>query len=220
MSISNARKPPSETSTRADSQPGIPSSDDFMKLQKAINSFKQRQVGDQVHSFLQSDLGVHLPLHISLSAPLVLQTSGKDKFSADLKEAVLASGARAFTVRTTDLAWVPNSDRSRYFMVLKLEKPANDDLNKLLRACNTCANDWHLPLLYDQAGKDESSSVQAFDRSSAFHISVAWTLYNPNIDEDDTNSRKVSDDAAGIPINFDAVLMKIGNSVTQIRLSR
>jgi U6 snRNA phosphodiesterase len=189
-----------------------------MKLQKAINSFKQRQVGHQVHSFLQSDLGVHLPLHISLSAPLVLQTSDKDKFSADLKEAVLASGARAFTVRTTDLAWVPNSDRSRYFMVLKLEKPANDDLNKLLRACNTCAKDWHLPLLYDQAGKDESSSVQAFDRSSAFHISIAWTLHDPVTDQKDQKSSKPLEPVTGIFIDLASVLMKVGNSVTEIPL--
>jgi U6 snRNA phosphodiesterase len=189
-----------------------------VRLEKAINSFKQWQVGDQVHSFLQTDLGVHLPLHISLSAPLVLQTPDKDSFSNDLKKAVDASEARAFTVRTTDLAWVPNSDRSRYFLVLKLEKPANDDLNKLLRGCNECADKWHLPLLYDQAG-NEYSSGQMFDRSSAFHISIAWTLYSSNIDEEDTSSRKVSDNVAGIPIKFDAVFMKIGKSVTQIRLS-
>lgn len=157
-----------------------------------------------------------MPLHVSLSAPLVLKTHDKDDFCVDLTHAIAASGARAFTLETTGLAWVANFEKNRYFLVLKLTKPANNDLNKLLLACNTCAKKRKLALLYDQGGQDENSISQPFDRSSAFHISIAWTLQKPTIEDQKMDIEKASEQLTGISINFNSALLKIGNSVTEI----
>jgi hypothetical protein len=48
----------------------------------------------QGHSLLQSDLGVQLPLHISLSRPVVLVTEQKQAFSERFEHAIQESEIR------------------------------------------------------------------------------------------------------------------------------
>lgn len=53
-----------------------------------------------------------------------------------------------FTIQFDKLKWVPNFDRSRWFLVLGIKKPENDELNRLLTACNAAAQDCGHPGLY------------------------------------------------------------------------
>ena len=116
----------------------------------------------------------------------MVRSEQKDAIQDALVHAIEASDARAFRVAPTTLAWVPNLEGSRYFLVLKLTRPRDDDLNKLLAACNACARAWSMDLLYAVATSDEGVNAASQtqdcdqDRSSAFHISVAWTLEKPS----------------------------------------
>ena len=49
-----------------------------------------------IHSFLSSDLGAPLPLHISLSRPVTFPTQDKDKFVELLEQLVHTSGIRPY----------------------------------------------------------------------------------------------------------------------------
>lgn len=76
-----------------------------------------------IHSLLETPLGVPLPLHVSLSAPLVLRTENKQSFLNALVEAItpiaktLKSG---LIVSPDDLYWHPNEDGSRSFLVFRV----------------------------------------------------------------------------------------------------
>lgn len=102
---------------------------------------------------------------------------------------------------------MPNFDCSRWFLVLGVRRPANDDLNRLLLAANQAAKKFGYPELYsgsknrDQQGegvdmtgdwayasvkarKKEEASTKGLvsgidDRSNAFHVSLAWSLEPP-----------------------------------------
>ncbi|RMZ85130.1 hypothetical protein DV738_g12, partial [Chaetothyriales sp. CBS 135597] len=100
-------------------------------------------------SLLRSDLNVPLPLHISLSAPLTLRTEQKDAVAAAVEASVTRSGARPFVVSPTRLCWVSNSEGSRSFLVLKLSRPENEDLNRLLSACNASVARFGLRIRFD-----------------------------------------------------------------------
>ncbi|RMD39428.1 hypothetical protein DV735_g5706, partial [Chaetothyriales sp. CBS 134920] len=170
-----------------------------------------------VHSLLRSDLNVPLPLHISLSAPLTLKTEQKDAVAAAVEASVTRSGAGPFVVKPTRLCWVSNSEGSRSFLVLQLSRPENDDLNRLLSACNASVTHFGLkPLYCTYSSSFPSSSLSTSapypgavsgDRSDAFHVSIAWTL-------GDLNNMWSS---AGLG-HFDTVKLKIGNVVRDMRL--
>ncbi|RDW81693.1 HVSL domain-containing protein [Aspergillus mulundensis] len=71
---------------------GYPSKDELEVLGNVIIEAKHVLQGEQakLHSFLHSDLGARLPLHISLSRPVVLRTDERqlfmDTFEAALKD--------------------------------------------------------------------------------------------------------------------------------------
>jgi hypothetical protein len=48
----------------------------------------------KIHSFLTSDLGAPLPLHISLSRPIGFATQQKEDFVTSLDRAIKTSGIR------------------------------------------------------------------------------------------------------------------------------
>jgi U6 snRNA phosphodiesterase len=186
----------------------------------------QKDAGDPctVHSFLQSDLNVQQPLHISLSAPLVLTTDEKDAFRDAMIRAIEASSAYVFDVTPTGLSWVSNFDESRHFLVLKLAKPANDELNKLLRACNACASSWGMDRLYASSTERKRAqdvvlpSASSEDRSSAFHISIAWTLQTPTVRALGSVATQVNGSLRDTVITFSSVKIKIGNVVSNVPL--
>lgn len=118
------------------------------------------------------------------------------------------------------MAWVSNWEATRWFLVLKLDKPEGDVLNRLLIATNNVAARFGLPKLYDdripKTKKGASDIDGPSDFSSSFHISIAWSISAPEatgrIDLDDVPLDRLS-------INFDSVKTKIGNSVLNIPLT-
>lgn len=73
---------------------GIPNRSELKVLEGILSKCNSR-LGDEklrMHSLLYSDLGVQLPLHISLSRPVVLRTEQKDSFLELLRHRVTHSG--------------------------------------------------------------------------------------------------------------------------------
>lgn len=178
-----------------------------------------------VHSLLHNDLGVSLPLHISLSRPLVLKTEQKDGFVPRIKQAITSSGARAFDVSPADLKWHPNEDRTRWFLVVRVNDTGGE-LLKLLQACNNVATVHDQPKLYedDRAGVT-TKGPEADQRASStvaekFHISIAWSLRPPapisNIDSNPSTSLPRLAQELRIP--FEDVKVRIGQDVTSLPL--
>lgn len=153
---------------------------------------------NQIKSLLQDDLGVSLPLHISLSRPLVLTTDQKDTFLTRLKRQIAGnSDYRAFHVSPIGLAWHPNEARDRWFLVLKLGSTTSSErsdagmqvLRRLLVKCNDVAGEFKLPVLY----ADDESSPTARPRTDGqgrFHISIAWSLRPPKSTADETEEEE------------------------------
>lgn len=82
----------------------------------------------EIHSLLETSLGVSLPLHISLSAPLVLRTENKDEYLEALLSALkpLAKSYKSgITVLPDHLSWHLNEDGSRGFLVLRVLEDAD-----------------------------------------------------------------------------------------------
>lgn len=53
-----------------------------------------------------------------------------------------------FNVRLSELSWVSNNERTRWFLVVRCEQPDRDELNELLRYCNHVCKDFGLSQLY------------------------------------------------------------------------
>lgn len=170
----------------------------------------------ETHSFLRSDLDVQLPLHISLSAPLVLETDHRDEFLQAVKTAISDVGACSFSVTLRAVDWVPNFDKTRFFLVLKLTRPPNDDLNKLLSACNKCARKSKLPELYHEpTGEPHAKSN---DKDDFFHMSTAWTLQEPSTQAIEAVQQAMSARLKQTTVSFSTVKLKVGNAVHDVAL--
>jgi U6 snRNA phosphodiesterase len=198
----------------------LPSKSEVEVLEDVIEScsaIKGRNKG-HVHSLLRSDLNVQLPLHISLSAPLTLKTDTKDDFATAITDEVGKCDASKFTVSPSSLAWVSNYENTRSFLVLKLNRPGNDELNKILAACNKCAGRYGQHLLY---AKKQRSKVadELEDLSAAFHISIAWSLgAAEDVGEQVLVPAELLDKVRGLDICFEMVKLKMGNTITDIKL--
>ena len=137
------------------------------------------------------------------------------------------------------LEWVANYENTRWFLVLKLEKPFQDDLNKLLQISNQAVTGFGQPSLYTdslqsfpdsqprkrQAGnrgrsKEITGAAASYtDMSSSFHISIGWTLDASSQDlRERLNNTAI--DFQGITIDINTVKVKIGNGITALSLAR
>jgi hypothetical protein len=132
-----------------------------------------------------------------------LRAEQRSVFLEKLGDAVIGSGVRPFHVTVTGLAWVPNSQRTRWFLVLGLKRPGNDGLNHLLALTNCIARDLRLEMLYaDEEAKGDVSSEggphdgevpiggkelksrkhgrsaakSPVDCTSKFHLNIAWQV--------------------------------------------
>jgi U6 snRNA phosphodiesterase len=157
---------------------------------------------------------VRLPLHISLSAPLVLETEQKDSFLNAVKNSITNSEVRCFSVRPSAVSWVPNFDKTRYFLVLKLTRPQHDELNKLLRACNDCAGRINLAELYHSA----TDLAKSEPKDDCFHISIAWTVQKPSENAQLSVDGLLPDSLQDTEVSFSMVKLKIGNMVHDLSL--
>lgn len=160
-----------------------------------------------------------------------------DRLTASLKS---MRGLRQFEVKLTDLLWAPNYDRTRWFLVVGIERPAQDELNLLLKCCNHVCKQSGLPTLYmasserDRSGREgaaatpmrqrkiDSPGLSPDDYSDMFHFSLGWSLEKPSKEMIDFGGveEKVSEDLRDIRAQFDSVKVKIGNTITSVPLGR
>lgn len=184
----------------------------------------------EIRSLLKNELEVQLPLHISLSRPLVLKSVDRDGFLAAIRAAIASSGARKCVLRPSALRWHPNETRTRWFLVLQLEDSLTDDLGELLRLCNEVARMSGQSELYADTQPSTRNPVREGNRSGAqisrsrFHISLAWSLTDP---EAIPNSRRpgVQDEVplpnriSGLRIPIGSVKVRLGQHVTTVTLA-
>ncbi|CAK7237975.1 poly(U)-specific 3'-to-5' RNA exonuclease [Sporothrix eucalyptigena] len=175
------------------------------------------------HSFLTSDLGAPLPLHISLSRPFVLTTAKKTGFLADLTNSITTSGVSSFDVKLAGLDWFRSPDSARAFLVLRAvvnNDGQNGPLVTLLNRCNEQVTEVGQPALYaKKSGGDDNAA-------SAFHVSVAWTLA-ADTESWAADTQQVykewlqgAEDKEPLTIPVDSIKVKIGNVVTDLPLRK
>ncbi|KAL2063506.1 hypothetical protein VTL71DRAFT_5311 [Oculimacula yallundae] len=224
-----------------------PSSTEDASLSNLIAALQKEGPLDErskVHSSVTSDVGVPLPLHISLSRSLGFSTARKDDFVESLSRVLKASGIRPFAITFTSLKWVPNFEKTRWFLVLSITKPESDGLNKILHVCNSVVKSYGQPPLYPkpptgsaiQASKKQENRKSLFssnkgtastdwtelqDATDAFHISLAWTLQDPSkelLELTETVAKEHFDKLREIRVKVENVKCKVGNVVTSIPL--
>lgn len=112
--------------------------------------------------------------------------------------------------------------------MLQLEKPAGNELNKLLHASNIALANFDQPPLYSTQSftspsrvsrqKQSRQSIAIEDLSSFFHISIAWRLTAPTAtDQNSVRAFKLAS-LASKTIAFSTVKIKIGNAIENIEL--
>lgn len=216
--------------------PGHPTSDQHDRLARLLSSVEDQLPSEfQLHSLLTSDLGVPLPLHISLSRPLSLPTADKDAFLDRLTAAVRSSGVGPFDVAPGGLGWFRSPDSERSFLILRVAIPGaavgaadvdagapcaasalNPQLLQLLSRCNGVAAAFGQPPLYQET---PTAPV-----GSAFHISLGWSFGLPD-EGSSVRSLKVLRepgfaDVRAWKIPVPGVKVKIGNVIHHVSLSR
>ena len=142
------------------------------------------------------------------------------------------------------LDWVPNYEGNRWFLVLRVNRPECNTLNKLLQVSNAAAAAFQQQLLYANAqnmgseiheqerSRKLSDSRRATkgtavglhsntgdDLSSCFHISIAWTLDEPSASMQQSLEDLVGDEHFHLKLDVDAIKTKIGNAVTNTQLA-
>lgn len=207
---------------------------DALQKQNQIRT-KKLPIPDIIPS-LQSELGAPLPLHVSLSRTLPIQTQDREPFLKTLKSSLQRAAVCAFNFNFQSLKWVPNYDRNRWFLVLGIVQPPQDELNRLLNACNEATVSCGHPGLYtgghgdgpmeknaanssSKRRKSEQTENILIDRSEYFHISIAWNLEEPDADwislvRDIDVKKYVQQPQAA----FSAVKARIGNVVHNLDL--
>jgi hypothetical protein len=177
---------------------------------------------------LQSELGAPLPLHVSLSRTLQIKTDHREKFLETLDSSLRRAAVHAFDFEFRNLKWVSNFERNRWFLVLGIEKPAQNELNRILIACNKAAKTSGYPALYsggqgdgpmesntptDRLKKSQDAQDE-IDCTDYFHISLAWNLTEPDpewvslVQNIDVRKHIQSPEAS-----FDVVKARVGNVV-------
>jgi hypothetical protein len=116
---------------------------------------------------------------------------------------------------------------TRWFLVLRVTKPAKDNLNRLLGLSNRSLAHFGQPPLYagrpgvHRHGRHESvkPDAQPEDLSHCFHVSLAWTLTEPTPEQKKKIEAIDLRRLQSLSIHFDCVKVKIGNNISSIPLS-
>ncbi|KAF3919810.1 hypothetical protein ABW20_dc0109511 [Dactylellina cionopaga] len=188
----------------------------------AIVKYEQFHRDEQftLESFLYSDLGTQLPLHISMSRPIVLRTEERDGFIKSLEKELDKTVVEPFEARFTTLEWVANQDRTRWFWVMRASSPVpikqrQQLLSSILSTCNQVVRAHKQPALYltDQKGNSRDG----------FHISIGWSLQEPTKELRDEISAGLASNKAELSdmtMRCDTLKTKIGNIVHAVELKR
>lgn len=113
--------------------------------------------------------------------------------------------------------------------MIRLEKPKDDNLNRLLRISNRILDSYGQPPLYAteigatnrllKHDKTKPPVAEVDDYTNCFHISLAWSLTEPSLEEQQRVSSIALDEMASLEINFSSVKAKIGNVVHSLNLA-
>lgn len=193
--------------------------------------------------FLSSDVGVPLPLHVSLSRPFVLGTEERDDFLPDVRDKIERSRIGEFGLGVAGVEWHRTEESGRSFLVLRVRSCGggarteaggrteageedegededgstnlNPELTVFLTRCNTVVEKFGQPKLYEWA---DGSRV-----GDAFHISIAWSFAEPDEELRGKTAEVFADPEfaeamKGIEIRVDGIKAKIGNVVNHIPL--
>ncbi|KAI1089910.1 U6 snRNA phosphodiesterase Usb1 [Rostrohypoxylon terebratum] len=199
-------------------------------------------------SFLTSDLGVPLPLHISLSRPIVLSTGQKYQFLADLVARVKASGIAPFDLAPVGLEWHCTPESARSFLVLRvasadtashlnistLGAPKEGDTYPILHAEEKTQPKQqqnpqltsilqHCNALVQEYSQPPLYAYKEDNGDTAFHISIAWSFAPPTPEvrrrtEEIFSRHATRDEIRGLRVCVDGIKAKIGNVVTHVPL--
>lgn len=149
----------------------------------------------------------------------------------------------------TGFDWTANYEKTRWFLVMRLDRAPHDGLNKLLRMSNTVVQRFGQPMLYTDSQssrathpkypqvhknprKDSTKSGSASSKDSMFYTELAnyvdaSTSFHVSIGwtltrPSNSSSKKLkyaSHDFQAMKISVDSVKVKIGNSITSIPLA-
>ena len=174
--------------------------------------------------------------------PLVLRTEQRASFLEKLENAVGSSDVTPFQLHIAGLDWVPNSEKTRWFLVLKLKRPENDGLNLLLAVTNRVVRHSGLEMLYTDQDAEEDGVLEKegvdrlpvgkrglkgrkhrrqdatvpADCTRKFHFSLAWQLEEPS--KASIESTNALESVKRLSISCDLVKIKIGNTIHDIPL--
>jgi U6 snRNA phosphodiesterase len=143
------------------------------------------------------------------------------------------------------LDWVANAERTRWFLVLRARSLEHDGLYGLLRISNQLLGAFGQPPLYQvaeesllakkmgvkakgsttgprrQRGGGRSSHIpntSPVDYSACFHVSIAWALAEPSLEQKHRLATIDLHQLASIKVQFNSVKAKIGNQVLNLVL--
>ena len=117
--------------------------------------------------------------------------------------------------------------------MLAVARPAGNELNRLLNACNRTCENFNQPTLYATNGDSPpakrqrrssgTSSNDLPDRSDAFHFSLAWNLDGSTIDFKKRKrfadvSKVMETSIAPLRVRILDVKLKVGNAIASIAL--
>ncbi|KAL5336720.1 U6 snRNA phosphodiesterase Usb1 [Aspergillus crustosus] len=202
-----------------------------LEILGSIVTHAQRTHGAEqakVHSFLHSELGAQLPLHISLSRPVVLRTEERQQFLDTFQINLSDSDIPPFDVEVESLDWVSNFEKTRWFYVLRAKRPAKNCLNRLLNMSNRSLGLFNQSPLYERSDKSKTAESQQLnqgskptalgDYSECFHVSIAWSLAEPSAADKERMRSLDPQKLDALSIRFDCVKVKIGNNVSSLPL--
>ncbi|EDN06193.1 conserved hypothetical protein [Histoplasma mississippiense (nom. inval.)] len=199
-----------------------------------LESRCDQKLQSTIHGLLHTDLGAQVQLHISLSRPVMLLTEDRQPFRDLLTDALRESDIRPFHVKPVGLDWVSNFEETRWFLVLRVTKPTNNELNRLLAISNKSLAAFQQPPLYhDEAlvntqtkkhdtekstGPRSTSSLAVADYSDYFHVSIAWSLAEPSLEDKERVASVELHKVKEIEIPFTSVKLRIGNIIHNLEL--
>ena len=159
-----------------------------------------------------------MPLHISLSRPIVLLAHQRQPFVDNLTCAIsktslspcvhisrrvnpLLTKCLSFKVAARGLEWVANYENTRWFLVLKLEKAPQNGLNTLLHLSNQTVVGFGQPSLYTdslqssvdgQWGKRQAGNVRRSKETRRAASSSPMSGSGPSNDIDMSSNFHIS----------------------------
>ncbi|EMR11394.1 hypothetical protein PNEG_00418 [Pneumocystis murina B123] len=169
-------------------------------LKKIQESF--RIEGIEFKSLVENDLGMPLPLHISLSRSLMLGSDIINEFKNTIKTKVIFE---SFNIKFSNIAIFKNEDTSRTFLVLIIET-GKEILRTILQTVDSIVKKYGCQTFYEE------------NKNSKFHVSIAWCLSHTIIHK--TIINRLNNEYSGLlsihKLHVNQVKIKIGNTIHSV----